>query len=129
MNAETEFELPQLYRYHVFACHTQRPPNHPHGSCGASGAQALWDRMGKAIESQGLNDVGFTMSASRCRLHDVGFTVAGCLGFCNSGPLMVVYPDGVWYRATTPEDVDEIVNSHLVQGKRVDRLVMVLKRS
>ncbi|MDA9504594.1 ferredoxin [Bradyrhizobium sp. CCBAU 11386] len=115
MNSETEFELPQLYRHHVFACHTQRPPTHPHGSCGASGAQALWDRMGKAIEAQGLNDVGFTM--------------AGCLGFCNCGPLMVVYPDGVWYRATTPEDVDEIVNSHLKQGKRVDRLVMVLKRS
>ncbi|SCB31275.1 (2Fe-2S) ferredoxin [Bradyrhizobium shewense] len=115
MNSETEFELPQLYRHHVFACNTQRPPTHPHGSCGASGAQALWDRMAKTIEAEGLNGIGFTM--------------AGCLGFCNSGPLMVVYPDGVWYRATTPEDVDEILNSHLKQGKRVDRLVMVLKRS
>jgi (2Fe-2S) ferredoxin len=71
--------------------------------------------MGKAIEAQDLTDVGFT--------------VTGCLGFCNSGPLMVVYPDGIWYRATTPEDVDEIVDSHLKQGKRVDRLVMVLRRS
>ncbi|MCP1835804.1 (2Fe-2S) ferredoxin [Bradyrhizobium sp. USDA 4532] len=115
MDSETEFGLPQIYRHHVFACNTQRPPTHPHGSCGASGAQALWDRMGKAIEAQGLNDIGFTM--------------AGCLGYCNSGPLMVVYPDGIWYRATTPEDVDEILESHLKQGKRVDRLVMVLKRS
>ncbi|MEY9591104.1 (2Fe-2S) ferredoxin [Bradyrhizobium yuanmingense] len=115
MNSEKEMELPQLYRHHVFACNTQRPPGHPHGSCGASGAQALWDRMGKAIEAQGLNDIGFTM--------------AGCLGFCNSGPLLVVYPGGIWYRVTTPEDVDEIVKSHLKQGKRVDRLVMVLKRS
>jgi (2Fe-2S) ferredoxin len=41
----------------------------------------------------------------------------------------VVYPDGVWYRPTTPEDIDEIVESHLTQGKRVDRLVMVFARS
>ncbi|ANW03165.1 (2Fe-2S) ferredoxin domain-containing protein [Bradyrhizobium icense] len=115
MNAETEFQLPQLYRHHVFACHVQRPPTHPHGSCGAAGAQVLWDRMSKAIEAQGLTDIGFT--------------AAGCLGFCNAGPLMVVYPDGVWYRPTTADDIDEIIESHLKEGKRVDRLVMVLKRS
>ncbi|UPJ47717.1 (2Fe-2S) ferredoxin domain-containing protein [Bradyrhizobium sp. 200] len=115
MNSEAEFELPQLYRHHVLACHVQRPPTHPHGSCGAAGAQVLWDRMSKAIEAQGLTDIGFT--------------AAGCLGFCNVGPLMVIYPDGVWYRPTTPDDIDEIIESHLKEGKRVDRLVMVLKRS
>ncbi|MBM3654919.1 MAG: (2Fe-2S) ferredoxin domain-containing protein, partial [Alphaproteobacteria bacterium] len=41
---------------------------------------------------------------------------------------MVVYPEGVWYRPTTPEDVDEIYASHLKAGKRVDRLVMILSR-
>jgi (2Fe-2S) ferredoxin len=111
---DTEFELPQLYSRHVFACHTQRPPQHPRGSCGALGAQPLWDRIAKALEKQ--------------QLADIGFTASGCLGFCNAGPLMVVYPDGVWYRPTTTEDVDEIVESHLRQGKRVDRLVVVLKR-
>ncbi len=109
-----EFELPQLYRLHVFACFTQRPPTHPRGSCGTSGAQPLWDRLGKAIEAE--------------RLTDTGFTGAGCFGFCSAGPLMVIYPDGVWYRPTTFEDIDEIVEQHLKQGKRVDRLVMVLSR-
>lgn len=108
------YELPQLYRHHVFACHTQRPSGHPRGSCGAAGAP-LWERLGKAIEAKGVTDVGFT--------------AAGCLGFCGAGPLMVVYPDGVWYRPTIPEDIDEIVESHLKQGRRVDRLVMVLTRS
>jgi (2Fe-2S) ferredoxin len=112
---ESEFELPQLYRHHVFACLTQRPPGHPRGSCGASDAQALFERLGKAIEA--------------AHLTDVGFTAAGCLGFCAAGPLMVVYPDGVWYRPTTSEDVDEIVETHLRQGRRVDRLVMVLARN
>ncbi|MFG3591493.1 ferredoxin [Bradyrhizobium sp. RDI18] len=115
MNSETEFQLPQLYRHDVFACHVQRPPTHPHASCGAAGAQVLWDRMRNAIEAQGLTDIGFT--------------AAGCLGFCNAGPLMAVYPDGIWYRPTTADDIDEIIESHLKEGKRVDRLVVVLKRS
>jgi (2Fe-2S) ferredoxin len=111
---DEEFEFPRLYRHHVFACHTQRPPGHPRGSCGAAGGGPLWERLGKAIEAQGLTDIGFTAS--------------GCLGFCGAGPLMVVYPDGVWYRPSAPEDIDEIVESHLKQGRRVDRLIMVLAR-
>jgi (2Fe-2S) ferredoxin len=112
---ESGFDLPQVYRHHVFGCYTQRPAGHPRGSCGGLGAQPLWDRMTKALETQ--------------RLTDIGFSAAGCLGFCSAGPLMVVYPDGVWYRPTTPADIDEIVESHLKHGKRVDRLVMVLTRN
>jgi len=79
--AEDEaIELPQVYKRHAFACFTQRPPNHPRGSCGAAGAQPLWDRLGKKFEAEGLSDTGFTAS--------------GCLGFCSAGPLMVVYPEG-----------------------------------
>jgi len=111
---EEEFVLPQLYKRHVFACFTQRPPTHPRGSCGANGAQPLWDRLGKLIEADGSGEIGFT--------------AAGCMGFCSAGPLMVVYPEGVWYRPTTPEDVDEIYASHLKGDKRVDRLVMILTR-
>jgi (2Fe-2S) ferredoxin len=110
------YDIPQVYKRHAFACFTQRPPNHPRGSCGAAGAQPLWDRMGKAIEAHGLTT-------------DVGFTAAGCLGFCMAGPLMVVYPEGIWYRPTTPEDIDEIVESHFKNGKPVERLIMVLTRS
>ena len=113
--SDTEFELPQVYRHHVFACHTQRPPGHPRGSCVGVGAQPLWERMSKALEKEKLSEIGFTAS--------------GCLGFCKAGPLMVVYPEGVWYRPTTPEDIDEIVESHFKEGTRVDRLVMVLPRS
>ncbi len=112
---DSDFVLPQVYKHHVFACYTQRPAGHPRGSCAAVGAQALWDRLGKALEAQ--------------RLTEIGFTASGCLGFCNAGPLMVVYPEGVWYRPNTPEDIDEIVDSHFKQGKRVDRLVMILTRS
>jgi (2Fe-2S) ferredoxin len=107
-------DVPQLYKRHVFACYTQRPPNHPRGSCGAQGAQPLWDRLGKKLEAE--------------RLADVGFTAAGCLGFCRAGPLMVVYPEGVWYAPRTPEDIDEIIETHLKGGQLVERLVVVLTR-
>jgi len=59
-------------------------------------------------------------------LAEVGFTATGCLGFCKAGPLLVVYPEGVWYRPTRAEDVDEIFESHLRQGKLVERLCVVL---
>jgi (2Fe-2S) ferredoxin len=108
---DADFEIPQVYKYQAFACYTQRPP----GSCGAAGAQPLWDHLGKRLEAKSLTEVGFT--------------AAGCLGFCNAGPLMVVYPEGIWYRLTTSEDIDEIVDSHFTQGKRVDRLIVVLTRS
>lgn len=111
---DVEMELPQLYKRHVFACHTQRPPTHPRGSCAAAGALPLWERLGRLVEAD--------------TARDVGFTATGCMGFCSAGPLMVVYPEGVWYRPTTPEDIDEIYATHLKGGRLVERLVMILTR-
>lgn len=108
-------DVPQLYKRHVFACHTQRPPAHPHGSCANAGGVPLWERLGRKIEEEGLKA-------------ETGFTATGCLGFCQAGPLMVVYPEGIWYRPKTAEDIDEIVETHLKQGELVERLVVVLAR-
>jgi len=112
---ELPAELPQLYKRHIFACHTQRPPMHPRGSCGANGAQPLWDRLSKQIEEKGLSA-------------DVGFTAAGCLGFCSAGPLMVIYPEGVWYRPQSDADIDLIVDRHLQNDTLAEDLVVVLTR-
>jgi (2Fe-2S) ferredoxin len=49
---------------------------------------------------------------------------AGCLDRCAQGPLMVVYPEAVWYTFVDNEDVDEIIESHLINGKVVKRLVI-----
>src|ERR1019366_555800 len=107
--AEEAFDVPQLYKRHVFACHTQRPPTHPRGSCGALGAQPLWDRLSKNLETE--------------RMTDIGFSASGCLGFCRAGPLMVVYPEGIWYVPRTEEDIDEIIQSHFVEGNPVERVI------
>ncbi|AJP72705.1 (2Fe-2S) ferredoxin domain-containing protein [Sphingomonas hengshuiensis] len=108
-------ELPQLYKRHIFACHTQRPPQHPRGSCGAAGAGPLWERLGKRIEALDLTG-------------EVGFTASGCLGFCSAGPLIVIYPEGVWYKPQSEADIDLIVEHHLQQDRLVEDLVVVLSR-
>ena len=108
------YELPVVFRYHVFCCYQNRPPAHPRGSCVASGAPPLWERLSSKIQAKQPPGVAMTSS--------------GCLGFCSAGPLMVVYPEGIWYQPRTTEDIDEIFDSHLLQGKPVEHLIVVLKQ-
>jgi len=110
---DPDLDLPQVFRHHVFCCSQQRPPAHPRGSCGASGAGPLWDRLGRQLQLRQLGDVGFAYT--------------GCLGFCNAGPLVVVYPSGVWYQPKSVDDIDEIVESHLLENRVVERLAVVLQ--
>jgi (2Fe-2S) ferredoxin len=102
---------PKLYfRLHAFVCTNHRAPGHPRGSCGARGAEALRDHLKTAAKSRGLDDV---------RINS-----AGCLDRCGLAPVMVIYPEGVWYAFETIEDIDEILETHLVQGGRVERLIL-----
>ncbi|MET0388561.1 MAG: (2Fe-2S) ferredoxin domain-containing protein [Polyangiales bacterium] len=112
--SEAEQLLPVVYRYHVFCCFQQRPPGHPRGSCAAHGGGPLWERLSQLVQARQLLDVSMTPS--------------GCLGFCDAGPLMVVYPQGVWYQPKTTDDIDEIVQKHFVDGELVERLAVVLRR-
>ena len=57
-------------------------------------------------------------------LSDVRINIAGCLDRCELGPTMVIYPEGVWYAYRTIEDVEEILQTHLIQGGRVERLMV-----
>jgi (2Fe-2S) ferredoxin len=49
---------------------------------------------------------------------------AGCMDRCEEGPTVVVYPEGVWYTYADEDDIDEIVDEHLVHGRVVERLLM-----
>lgn len=49
---------------------------------------------------------------------------AGCLERCELGPTMVIYPEGIWYTYQTKEDIDEILQAHVVGGGRVERLML-----
>jgi (2Fe-2S) ferredoxin len=49
---------------------------------------------------------------------------SGCLDQCEIGPTVVVYPEAVWYGHVTPADVDEIIDSHIIGGQPVERLII-----
>jgi (2Fe-2S) ferredoxin len=98
------------FRAHVFVCCNRRPDGHPRGSCAASGSEGLRDYMKARVKELGLPEV---------RVNS-----AGCLDRCELGPTLVIYPEGVWYRAATREDVDEILAAHLQGGGRAERLML-----
>ncbi len=93
---------------HIFVCTNQRPPGHPRGCCDGAGV-AVHQRFKQALAARGLKA---TMRANQ----------SGCLDQCEHGPTVVVYPDTVWYGHVTEDDVDDIVDSHLVGGVPVERL-------
>jgi (2Fe-2S) ferredoxin len=99
------------YQKHLFVCTNQRPDDHPRGSCGQKGAEQVREAFKEALSKRGL--------ARRMRAN-----AAGCLDTCQHGCSVVVYPDGVWYGKVTVADVEEIVESHLVNDTPVERLRM-----
>ncbi len=96
------------FRFHLFVCTQQKPEGVT--SCPASGSFAVLEGLDREIQVRGLNS-------------DVQLTTCGCMGLCDEGPVMVVYPSGVWYRRVKPSDAREIVDAHLRDGKPVERLV------
>jgi (2Fe-2S) ferredoxin len=62
--------------------------------------------------------------AKELGLADVRINASGCLDRCELGPMMVIYPDAVWYHYETLADVDEILDSHVMGGRPVARLML-----
>lgn len=100
------------FRKHIFICTNQRPADHPRGSCDASGQCALHREFKTKLKLKGI-------SGSEVRANK-----SGCLEQCEHGPTVVVYPDAVWYGGVTAADVDEIIESHIVGGRPVERLMI-----
>jgi len=95
---------------HVFVCTQSRPPGHPRGSCGQLGCTAVFQAFMQQFD-QGKLYGEFALTAS------------GCLGACDVGPTVVVYPDAVMYAQVKPEDVATIVDQHLKGGQPVENLL------
>lgn len=99
------------YRHHIFFCQNQR--ENGEASCAPLGAVAGTDRCKKQVKAAGLAGPG-----------GVRVNKAGCLDRCAGGPVAVVYPEAIWYTYVDEEDIDEIVESHLKNGKPVERLML-----
>lgn len=108
--------MPPPYERHVFICTNSRPPGHPKGDCCSKGAEEVRARFKEALDKRGLK--------GRMRAN-----AAGCLDTCAFGVSVVVYPEGVWYGRVTPDDVEEIVDKHVVGGEPVERLRLFKDRA
>ena len=98
------------YGRHIFFCLNQRKGSEE--SCANHQAQESFDRCKSQVKAAGLSGPG-----------KVRVNKAGCLDRCAGGPIAVVYPDAVWYTYVDRHDIDEIVESHLKNGKVVERLL------
>lgn len=97
------------FKHHVFFCCNQRQPGDT--CCNNHGATAIQTYAKDRIAALGLKGRG-----------KIRINKAGCLDRCDDGPVLVVYPDNVWYTYVDKEDIDEIIDEHLVHGRIVSRL-------
>ena len=99
------------YARHIFFCLNQR--TNGEGCCADHGAQAAFDHCKVRVKNEGLAGPG-----------KVRVNKAGCMDRCAGAPVAVVYPEGVWYTYVDTSDIDEIIDSHLVGGRIVERLLL-----
>jgi (2Fe-2S) ferredoxin len=97
----------ESFRHHLFICTQQKPEGVP--CCPGNRLLRVLQAVERELISQGLDN-------------EVQVTTCGCLGMCDDGPIVITYPEGVWYHKVQEEDVPEIVNSHLRLGQVVSRL-------
>lgn len=99
------------YRYHLFFCINQRANGEP--CCADKGSPDM-----RNYAKQRVKQLGLAGKAS------VRVNNAGCMDRCSAGPVLVIYPQGVWYTYADKEDIDEIIEEHLVHGRVVERLLI-----
>ena len=98
-----------FYKHHVFFCTNKRDA--PEACCARHDAEDMRGYAKGRVKALGLSGPG------KVRINN-----AGCLDRCAEGPCIVVYPEGIWYTYVDKEDIDEIVEEHLVNGRVVERL-------
>ncbi len=99
------------FTHHVFVCCNQREAGHPRGCCDPAGSEALRECFKKELKARGLNP-------------EVRANSAGCLDQCELGPVVVIYPQAIWYGGVTPADVPRIVEQSIVRGEVLPDLLI-----
>ena len=95
---------------HVFFCTNQREAGE--SCCNNFRAQEMRDYVKSKVKKLGLSS-----EENRIRINS-----AGCMDRCDDGPVLVVYPEAVWYTYVDQSDLDEIIEEHLQHGRIVERL-------
>lgn len=96
-------------KYHIFICTSCRTNGKQQGFCYSKQSVDVVAAFMEEIEGRDLTG-------------EVMVNNTGCFGICDKGPIVVVYPEGIWYGNVTPDDVEEIVEKHIEGGEIVKRL-------
>jgi len=99
------------YEFHIFVCTNERAADDPRGCCSARGGKQVLAQFKQRLDELGLK--------KRARAN-----AAGCMNACAKGPSVVIYPQGIWYGRVNENDVEEIIQEHLLRGQVVTRLLM-----
>jgi len=99
-----------FYDKHVFFCINQREEGE--NCCGNHDTQKARDYVKSKVKELGISS----------RQNNIRINTAGCMDRCDDGPVVVVYPEGVWYTFVDEKDLDEIIEEHLMHGRVVERL-------
>lgn len=102
-------KIMKRFHKHIFICENVRPEGHPRGCCSEKGSAHLREKLKKRLKELGL--------APQIRANG-----AGCLDACEFGVSMVVYPEQIWYGGVKENDLEEIIQSHLINNIPVERL-------
>lgn len=96
-------------KFHIFVCTSSRINGQQKGYCHAKGGVDLVMKFTEEIEERGLGGEVFVNNT-------------GCFGICEQGPVIVVYPGGIWYKGVTVDDVETIMEEHIEGSNVVSRL-------
>ncbi|HPN39311.1 MAG TPA: (2Fe-2S) ferredoxin domain-containing protein [Melioribacteraceae bacterium] len=99
------------FEKHIFICENKRDTNNPKTSCGVKGGDKFKQLFKDKLKAKGI-------------LADFRPNSCGCLAACEYGPVIVIYPEQVWYGNITENDIDEIIEEHLLNNKIVERLTI-----
>ena len=97
-------------KFHILVCTNSRPPGHPKPSCGSAGSAGILMAFNMGLMERGIQP------------GEVLVTNSGCLGPCEQGPTVVVYPSGTWYTQVKEEQVAVILDEHIGKGTPAESL-------